>query len=110
MTEHLLGAGAGSTTVTVRLGDRIVVRLPETPTTGYRWAVDDADGGSGVVTLDSTTFESPSDPTVPGSGGTRLVTATATAAGTGSLRLTSVRRGGPPTFGDSWEVRIEVQA
>jgi inhibitor of cysteine peptidase len=106
VTEHLLGSEAGGTTLAVRLGDRIIVRLPETPTTGYRWAVDDS---GGAVTVDSTTFEPPTDPTLPGSGGARLVTATATAAGTGSLRLTSVRRGGSSASGDSWEVRIEVQ-
>jgi len=47
--------------------DEIVLRLPENPTTGYRWQIDRM---GEALELTSDTYE-PSPPLQPGSGGTR---------------------------------------
>lgn len=44
MSEVELGEGVDA--VAVARGDVVVVRLPENPTTGYRWQVDTGDGVS----------------------------------------------------------------
>ena len=43
-----------STEVTVRLGEQVVIRLTEKPTTGFRWAVDHGD--EAVVALQDSTY------------------------------------------------------
>ena len=43
-----------STEVTVRLGEQVVIRLTEKPTTGFRWAVDHGD--EAVVALRDSTY------------------------------------------------------
>ena len=53
--------------VAVRAGDEIVVRLPENPTTGYRWQVERADD---ALQADADSFELAPHPQV-GSGGIR---------------------------------------
>lgn len=70
--------------ISVRLNDEIVVRLPENPTTGYRWEIDQADpliaGTADAFTLDS-------DPQF-GSGGTRELRFRVTSSsGVGRLSL-----------------------
>ena len=41
----------------VRVGERIVVQLPENPTTGFSWAVDETDRR--LLTLDGSTYVAP---------------------------------------------------
>ena len=42
MSSTLTSADNGRT-VDLRVGDQVTLRLPENPSTGYRWAVDAAD-------------------------------------------------------------------
>jgi inhibitor of cysteine peptidase len=74
------------TTCAVRAGEPFTVRLPENPTTGYRWHPDaDAHG----VDLTGDAYEGSTRPV--GSGGQRLLTFTAREPGTTRLRLTRRR-------------------
>ncbi|MGD6741646.1 protease inhibitor I42 family protein [Streptomyces sp. BH106] len=74
---------AGDSEVTVRLGDVVVVRLPENGTTGYQWQVQDVEGGLEVTGSD---FLPPGE-VVPGGGGTRVLRVRPTKAGDGRLAL-----------------------
>ncbi len=70
-------------TVTVDVGDDVVVRLPESPTTGYRWEIVRADP---PLTVADDAFELGAEPRI-GSGGERLITIRADRPGTGRIEL-----------------------
>jgi inhibitor of cysteine peptidase len=65
-----------------RTGDQIVVRLEESPTTGYRWAVDHI---GDILALQSADFSSAGSGV--GGGGERTFTFTAQRPGSTSLSL-----------------------
>ena len=67
----------------VQKGDQVVVRLEESPTTGYRWAVEDVDAG--ILRLQNDDF-SPAGSGV-GGGGERTLTFIAQNAGTTRIQL-----------------------
>jgi inhibitor of cysteine peptidase len=69
--------------VELRKGDTLVVRLPENPTTGYRWSVEE-DGT--ILQLQSTHFDLTEGAGV-GAGGWRTLTFRAEAAGTSKVQL-----------------------
>jgi predicted secreted protein len=75
------------TTVTVSVGDEIVVRVPETPTTGYAWTVNAVDPELRLV---ESTFVAPggngSEP-APGAGGLRVIRLRAASAGEAGAEL-----------------------
>jgi inhibitor of cysteine peptidase len=68
-------------TFNVQTQDQILVRLEESPTTGYRWAVDQFD--QNILVLQNSDF-SPTSSGV-GGGGNRTFSFTAQNAGTTSL-------------------------
>ncbi len=74
---------ANGRTVEVKIGETIEVRLPENPTTGFRWQLT-ADGGPACAKIDDT-FTAPSGP--PGQGGTHVWKFKAVAAGEGDIEL-----------------------
>jgi inhibitor of cysteine peptidase len=43
VAEHHVSASQNGARVTIRVGDRIALRLPENATTGYRWAIASLD-------------------------------------------------------------------
>ena len=49
MSEVRLGPEDAGRTVTVAVGDRLVVALPEIAGTGYTWQVEELPGGARVV-------------------------------------------------------------
>jgi inhibitor of cysteine peptidase len=84
------GADASSTR-TVRVGEELVLRLSENPTTGYAWEI--AQTGPGVLRIVSNEYEpggSRGAAAMPGGGGHRVVRLVAERAGT--VRLTAVQR------------------
>jgi predicted secreted protein len=83
MASIELGQADNGRHIEVRKGDVLVVRLPENPTTGARWAVDQ-DGG--LVEPEGAQFD-PSGGKGIGAGGLRTLRFKATATGEGQLRL-----------------------
>jgi predicted secreted protein len=68
-------------------GDRVVVRIPENATTGYRWVVDDVPG-----TLELEADELiPPETGRPGAGGERCLTFAARGGGRARIELRLVR-------------------
>lgn len=88
MAQLDLGESDGGRSYPVAAGDLVVVRLPETPSSGYRWQVDTVDAD--VLAPAGDTFR----PERPGLGGEgmRLLRFTVVGAGHASLRL-ALRRG-----------------
>ncbi len=74
-------------TIDVSQGDVLVVRLPENPTTGYRWSLDEHDPAR--LTMQNATF-SPAGAGI-GAGGGRSFTFVAAGPGETDLSL-SLRR------------------
>jgi predicted secreted protein len=66
-----LGAGDDRQTVQAAPGDRIIVRLPETPGTGFRWTVAPPEATG--IHLESEEF-APASGAQVGGGGTRTFT------------------------------------
>jgi inhibitor of cysteine peptidase len=66
MTFQVFGTSMNGRTVTVTVGETIEIRLPENPTTGFRWQLMANDGAICAVTADR--FEAPA-PRALGRGG-----------------------------------------
>jgi inhibitor of cysteine peptidase len=75
------------TTVTVHSRDVITVRLPENPSTGYRWNITT---GPGLDTLDDTYIYADPEGRTTGAGGVRFLTFVP--AATGTEQVTAVYR------------------
>jgi inhibitor of cysteine peptidase len=71
-------------TITVTVGDEVVIALDENPTTGYTWAVEKIDDT--ILALKSSDYTR-TGPPVSGAGGVRTFTFTAKQAGTSPLEL-----------------------
>lgn len=78
---RMIGAADNGRNVNVRVGDLVVLQLPENPTTGYRWAVETA----GSLTLVADNFAA--GHAGPGGGGVRRLEWRATSPGTQDLLL-----------------------
>ena len=86
--KHLLITNKDDTkTVEVQKGDVLVVQLPENPTTGYRWSLDQHDPSH--LAMQNATFSSAGAGI--GAGGARSFTFVAGGAGETDLAL-SLRR------------------
>jgi inhibitor of cysteine peptidase len=95
-------------TFEIQPGDRIVVQLSETPSTGYVWAVDELD--QEVLTVEGSSFSLVPDSRV-GSGGTRVLRFRALAAGESPIRLKLWREwSGSNSATDHFSVTIEVRS
>lgn len=81
-TIEVAGTDEGAT-ISAAVGDTIVLRLPDNPTTGYQWELDPLPG-TGLVAVESG-FEPTSD--LMGSGGTATWALQAQAPGTTVVRL-----------------------
>ena len=68
MGSHLITEADHGKTVDLKKGDALTIHLPENPTTGYRWNLDEHDP-SALESTGTATFE-PSSPAV-GAGGRR---------------------------------------
>jgi inhibitor of cysteine peptidase len=96
-----LGPEDGGRTVTVHPGDRIVLRLPENPTTGHRW------NGAFPDVLRVTRDANDPAEDAPGAGGARVIELTAERSGDGEVALRRARAWDPPAAGDP-EFRLRV--
>jgi len=94
------------TSIDAEPGETILVRLTETPTTGYRWALDHLDDE--VLAKEGSEFVLPKDAAI-GAAGQRTFTFKATNRGAGRIAL-SLRRGweGPGSAVDRFEVGVRV--
>jgi predicted secreted protein len=90
--------------VTARQGDRIYIRIPENPTTGYRWAPGAIPD---LLELTSSEFIPPAQ-LKPGAGGERVVVLRATRPGSGQAEFVLARpwESGEPA--DRWRVTVTV--
>jgi len=79
----IVTASDNGTTITSHLGDTILVRLNENPTTGYRWQIERLDG---PLELGEDSFQV-SVGALIGSGGTREFRFRSTSVGTAKLEL-----------------------
>jgi inhibitor of cysteine peptidase len=84
MSTRTLTRDDQGSVVTAKVGERLIIRLPESPSTGYRWALDKSN--EGILTLEETAYErSPTSGT--GGGGQRTLTFLMQAVGTVLLQL-----------------------
>jgi inhibitor of cysteine peptidase len=90
-----LGPADAGTHRPIQVGDRTEVRLPESPTTGYRWQIASDDPKLRLV---DDSFEGAESPR--GAGGERVLVFEAVSAGSVSLRLVKRR---------SWETQNPVE-
>jgi len=79
-----LTAADDGATVEVRVGDAVVARLPENPTTGFTWGIGDRNDN--VLPLKASEY-APQPGAGVGGGGERIFTFTAGRAGTTRLAL-----------------------
>lgn len=88
MAEHVVTDADNEKTIEVRKGDSLTLQLPENPTTGYRWNLDQHDP-SILEHVGGSTFAS-SGPAI-GAGGRKSFTFVARAKGNTDIVL-SLRR------------------
>ena len=72
-------------TAELRVGERLDVRLPENPTTGFSWAVDENDRR--LLTLEGTAYAPPNEAGFIGARGQRTFSFTARQPGDVALKL-----------------------
>jgi predicted secreted protein len=87
MAQVEINEAQNDATVSVHVGDRVVLRLPERATSGYTWMLGDLPDG---VQLIDDRYESPAG-ALPGGTSTRTLVFVATAAGRHRLRLVNRR-------------------
>lgn len=95
---------ANDSTVTLAAGERVMLTLPENPTTGYRWRV--VEGGEPVLQLAEDGF-TPGG-TMPGAGGSHHWIWQAVRAGQAVLRLDYVRPWGTDPAARHFAATIRV--
>ena len=101
-----LGIADAGTSRSVSVGDLVSVRLPENPTTGYRWQPDSEPDDVGLKVVDDR-FEGAELPR--GAGGDRVLVFEAVGAGSARLHLGKRRSwgSGPPI--EEFSVELDVQ-
>jgi inhibitor of cysteine peptidase len=88
MAEVVIDLSGSGTSVVAAPGDNVVIRLDETPTSGYRWAVDSFDGSVLETAGDEFT---PAAESMLGGGGIREFRFRVVGPGDGRLKLTRRR-------------------
>jgi inhibitor of cysteine peptidase len=99
-----LGPDDAGTRRSVQVGDLTTVRLPENPTTGYRWQTTPDDAR---LRLAEDHFEGPMSPA--GAGGVRVLVFEAVRAGPASLRLQKSRSWESAKPIEEFAVDLDVQ-
>lgn len=84
-------------------GDEILIRLPENPTTGYRWHIERAEG---AIELEGDSFDLDPDPQI-GSGGMREFRFRVSSASRGRIALKHWQEWeGDPSVTDRYEIDV----
>jgi inhibitor of cysteine peptidase len=91
-----------SQTCRIGVGDRVELRLPETPTTGYRWHADPGP----LLRLVDDTYAGQTNPR--GAGGVRVLTFEATGAGRAEVSLVKRRAWGDSSAVAQASVAVEI--
>lgn len=84
MADVELDRSADGSSISPRVGDRILIRLPESPAGGYRWSAESIPDP--VLALSASEFTA-GPASRPGGGGMRAFAFDVRQAGTGELRL-----------------------
>jgi inhibitor of cysteine peptidase len=95
-------------TITVHVGDKIAITLPENPSTGYTWAIDQTNSNI-LKSLSSTYTQNPAHKPSAGVPGNRTFLFQVQQPGTVHLRLKQWRsREGNKSITDRFDVTINV--
>jgi inhibitor of cysteine peptidase len=106
--QQILTAADNGTTIETRPGTRILVRLPENPTTGYRWTPEQGD--ERVIAPLSSEYATRPDAAV-GGGGSAVLAFEARAPGEGTIRLKRWRDWeGEGSVRERYEVKVRVRS
>lgn len=105
-TVELTDSGLGQA-VDLSMEDRLVLRLSENPTTGFRWQTSQS--GAGELRLIDDHFESGGAPLLPGAAGHRVLTFSPSRAGSVTLSLVQQRPSGA-SAGRSNQITVVVHA
>ncbi len=106
MSEITLSNADQGKTLTLKPGQKIILRLAENPTTGYRWSLPNLT--SQVLQLTSDRFEQPNTPAM-GTGGQRILTFQAHQVGQVNLTLKNRREWeNEASAVESFQITIQV--
>jgi inhibitor of cysteine peptidase len=106
MAEIEIGEDQNGQVISFKNGDVLVIRLPENPTTGFRWNVKEADPS--LLKLQSDDF-SPAKAGGVGAGGVRLFRFAALGLGEAALALDLARAWEPAKPRSQFRLRVSVR-
>jgi predicted secreted protein len=104
MAEFIIGEDHNGSTVSARVGDSIILKLPEVPATAFRWELGTVDSQSLALSRDE--FEATSQ--AIGGGGLRVLYFVAKKAGSVDLQLKLARPWESGTTKNVFRVRITI--
>ena len=106
-TVRLTPPSKGSTSVTARVGDTVVLVFEANPTTGYEWTFTPGD----TFTIESSKYvPDPNPDNLAGKGGTQVVTLKVTRAGGSDLTGVYARSWETPSPGAAPDVTVTVKS
>lgn len=106
MAEIVLGQADSGRRTEIAPGSRIIVQLPENPSTGYSWQLEPVMGDA--VTLESNALQTTLSAAAPGAGGSRAFVFLAQSPGTALLRLHLKRPWEAKAAAKTFEVTVQV--
>jgi inhibitor of cysteine peptidase len=104
-SEVLVTEADNGKSITVHLGEKVLLRLSENPNTGFRWAVESGVGG--IIELHGSDFIPARDSAV-GRGGQRIFVFETKGSGAVRLVLKLQREWGRKSAASRFKVYIEV--
>ena len=104
-----VGSSSNGKTLSLRKGDKVVVRLDANATTGYHWSTTTRPDKRIVHETSSKYVASPAKPGVVGSGGTQVIRFTATGGGRTSFASAYLSPGTPHRVGSRFRLRFRVR-
>lgn len=85
--EHKIGLNQSGQTIFIPRGDTISIELEENPTTGFLWAIEEADS---IFSITQNNYQLQND--AMGGGGIRTIKFKSLGAGEGKIRLKNWQR------------------